>query len=321
MAEFDQDEDLITAHDDEGDTLEATWWVFDEPSIKNLMDIGEESIQDVLDKFELKPVVVDDKYKIFQARYELVKYGEELQYPDAKLKDVDDPIGWADFLGGLPYGAVEIMALVYGKSTEKYPTDGGNGDPVPPIPDDLFDGYEANDTPYNTLYIEEDWCDGFSDGVEGELESPRWWQRINFTLPDDPEKRPTPGEFVALGIRVFPTKPWGDQESSPFLSSGNWFDTLYYTSAKVVEILEPEGNRPFKLYKVKWRATEKGGETEFLARPSGFEEYEVDDLVAILKDAATERKSQTWKDDQEFDQEVWRIVPITFYKKDEGEGE
>jgi hypothetical protein len=117
---------------------------------------------------------------------------------------------------------------------------------------------------------------------------------------------------------MFPDKPWGTQKSSPFLSSGNWLDTLYYSSAKVVEVQEPEEGRPFKLYKVRWRANEDD-ETEFLARPSGFEEYQVDDLVTILKDAATDRRSQTWEDDKEFDQEVWRIAPVTFWKKEEEE--
>ena len=72
------------------------------------------------------------------------------------------------------------------------------------------------------------------------------------------------------------------------------------------------------------RSTRSGGggkgKAEFLARPSGFEEYEVGDRVTVLKDADTDRESQTWKDDQEFDKEIWRIVPVTFWKKDEEEG-
>lgn len=300
-------------------TLEATWWIFEEDKIKNLWECGEDILQEMCDKYKVAPLVISDKKTIFEARYELVKHGEGFKYSEAKLPEVDNPVGWADFLGGFPYGVVEMMALLFEEATENYDAQSGDG-AAAPIPKDFFKGYEEKDIAYNLLYLTEKICDPFSDGISGEEKpkGPKWWQRINFEQ-DYLEKRPTPGEFVCLGIRLFPDKPWGDQEASPFISSGNWFDTLYYTSAKVLEVMEPDENRPFKLYKVGWRAKEEGGITEFLARPSGFEEYEVDDRVAILKDAATTRTSQTWKDDQEFDKEVWRIVPVTFYKKDEQE--
>jgi hypothetical protein len=300
-------------------TLEATWWLFDESTVKNLYDLGKEAIKDVMDKFKVKVVVIDSKPKVFEAKYELIKYQGTLKYSDAKLPKMNDElVGWADFLGGCPYGVIELMALLYGESTkpDKYLVEDGKGAAAAPIPADLFGGYDEKQIPYNTLYLEEDWCDAFSDGFGG-LESPRWWQRINFPKPDEKQKWPTPGEFVGLGIRMFPDKPWGDQESSPFLSSGNWFDTLYYTGAKVIEVKEPDDTRPFKLYKVRWRAKDKDSKAEFWARSSGFEEYQKDDRVTILKDAATDRKSQTWEDDQEYQKEVWRIVPITFWKKDE----
>jgi hypothetical protein len=62
---------------------------------------------------------------------------------------------------------------------------------------------------------------------------------------------------------------------------------------------------------------------EITARPSDFAEYRVDDRVTILKDVATEKKTQLWKDDdmQYFGGKkeiapkdiTWQIIPLTFY--------
>ena len=317
--------DLEHPHrDEEEDTLEATWWLFDEESVPNLWEKNKEGLKEDLEVFEnLSPVLIDDEERLYEAKYEFIKYGAQFKYENALIKGLDNPIGWAEFLGGVPYASIELMALLFVENTEPedYPVIEAKGnDPTAPMPDNLFEGFREKDIVYNVLFVEDDWLDAFTDSVKGEVKAPRWWQRLNFFLKDpeekEKEKRPTPGEFVSLGIRMFPDKPWGTQKSSPFLSSGNWFDTLYYTSAKVVEVLEPEEDRPFKLYKVRWRANDDD-ETEFLARSSGFEEYQVDDRVAILKDAATDRQSQTWEDDKEFDQNVWRIVPVTFWKKEE----
>ena len=199
--------------EEEDHTLEASWWVFDAPEIKNLFDVGKESIQDLMDKFKAKIITIDDKPKIFEARYEVIKYQGEFKHPEAKLRDMDNPIGWADFLGGFPYGVAEIMALLSESTKPKeYPVEDGTGAAAAPVPDDIFGGYDEKQTAYNYLFIEENWCDPISDGME-ELDSPKWWQRVNFPEPKESQKWPKPGEFVALGIRMFPDKPWGDQRN------------------------------------------------------------------------------------------------------------
>ena len=76
----------------------------------------------------------------------------------------------------------------------------------------------------------------------------------------------------------------------------------------VTEVIEPTDEAPYPTYKVQWR------KDEVTATPSDFAEYKVGDRVTILKDVATTKQSQLWKDDdmKEFG-ENWMIVPITFY--------
>jgi hypothetical protein len=51
--------------------------------------------------------------------------------------------------------------------------------------------------------------------------------------------------------------------------------------------------------------------------PTDFAEYEVKDRVTILKDVATEKQSQLWKDDDmKTFGETWMIAPIGFYGLD-----
>jgi len=309
---------------DEEDTLEATYWIFDEPNIPNLFKKAGDFLQSMYDKFSIRPVIIDNEEKIFEARYEVVIYGEKLTYPEAIISPDKEVTAFIDFLGGVPYGAMEMSIMLWelASKADKYPVLPGEGGAVPPIPRDFFDEtFEEERTLFNYLYLDKDGVVGFADGLSGEQETELlWWTRYNYILPDEeeePRKYPVPGEFVAMGHRLFPTKPWGDQETSPFLFSGNWFDTLYYTTAIVVGVTEPTDEKPFPLYRVKWRGAEEESNNEFLAKPSGFETYQEGDRVAVLKNVATERVSQTWKDDQEFQEILWRLVPITFYEIEE----
>jgi hypothetical protein len=123
--------------------------------------------------------------------------------------------------------------------------------------------------------------------------------------------------------KLNPGYPWGGpQKSLPFIYSGNWIDTVYYTSAKVKEVIEPSDTKPYPTYRVTWR------KFEAIAKPSDFAEYQVDDRVTILKDVATDKEEQTWEDEDTnvmldenlFDPDLWVIVPITFYDDGNGQG-
>jgi len=320
---------------DEEETLESTYWLFDEPDFPNIWDRAGDFLEDMCEKFGVKPAKIDNNDRIFEARYEIVKHGEELTYSEAILDTSTAPVAFMDFMSGVPYNAVEMKPILWELSTkeDEYPALTDEDAAAPPVPDIFFDEtYTEPKISYDYLFLDADGVEGLMKGLSGEQGTDfLWWTRHNMILPeeaDEPRKYPTPGEFMALGVRLFPTKPWGDNTTSPFMFSGNWFDTLYYTSAIVEEVLEPTDLRPFPLYKVKWRGKEEDKEDDpeeynkFYARPSGFEEYKPGDViqakpgdrVAILKDVATTRKSQTWKDDQEFLEPIWRIAPITFYE-------
>jgi hypothetical protein len=129
-------------------------------------------------------------------------------------------------------------------------------------------------------------------------------------------KFPVPGEFLGLGVRMFPGMYWGRQKSSPFVYSGQWFDSVYLTGGIIKEVIGPTDEVPYPTYKVQWR------KDEVTAKPSDFAEHKIDDRVTILKDVATEKKSQLWKDEdmKEFG-DNWTIAPISFYGLDTQEGD
>ncbi len=308
-----------------GTGFASTFWLFNEPDIDNLVTEAGDFLDSMFERYGVKPAEVEGgSPTIYAARYEIGSYEGNLSYAEAILpiyRTAGNVVGWMDFLNGIPFGVAEMQVRIWELSMrdKHYPSLADPGSPVPPVPDEFFDErYSADDCLFNYLYIEDDRIDAMSDGISGEpVPDMHWWMRYNMVLPDEtvnPQKYPIPGEFVALGTRLFPDKPWGDQSTSPFLFTGNWIDTLYYTTAVVVEVIEPDDIVPFPRYKVKWRGKENN---EFTVHPSGFERYEVGDRVAILKDAATTRTSQTWKDDREFVPEIWRIVPVTFYEAPE----
>lgn len=292
--------------------------MFREAGIPNLMDRAGDSLEFFFERFGVRPVKVEEQETLFEARYELPKYGGRPRYPEA-FGEKD--IGFVHFLSGFPYDEAEIMGMLR-ESTCPRTVDvvqAEGGEVTPPVPKDFFSGFPEADTLHNYLAVAAEDVDELADGLKGEPDPDLlWWLRRGLKL-EEGQKWPVPGEFAALAVRLFPGKYWGEQESSPFLFSGNWLDTVYYTTATVEEVLEPDETRPFPLYRVKWRKKddEPEGANIHLARPSGFERYEAGERVAVLKDPATTRESQTWKDDQVWDKAVWRLVPITFYEAEE----
>lgn len=304
-------------------TLEATWWLFDEPSLRNLMRCGK-TLEITLNRAGVSPLVMDGKPVVREARYELMAYDGGLQYEPGGGGQEREVIGWVEFPGGFPYGVAELLTIFkeFSLREEIFKVVGGSGYAAAPVPEELFDeSYGKRNLAFNYLYLNEPWCEPLSDGQVPTRE-PKWFQRINIHMPEPGDLTLVPGEFWGLGVRLFPDKPWGDQETSPFISSGNWMDTVYYTTAEIVD-LNPDSGFPFTLYLVRWRLpveTAKDKDALYWVWGCGFEEYQIGDRVTILKDITTKRPSQTWQDDQEFNREIWRMVPITFYESFEGNG-
>ena len=186
----------------------------------------------------------------------------------------------------------------------------------------------------------------------------KFHKNLRYWIPKD-SKWMWPGEFVALICRPMPTHCWFFQETSPFIYSGNWAETEFYTSAIVKEVLEPnegevikdfepEDGEVGKRYRV-WVKNE-----ELILKSSDFLEYEVDDRVALLKQYREEAggtscsmgpagsgtgapANATWFsweglanqktcdgkdqcDQQEDLNKTWVIVPIIFYSTESGLG-
>jgi hypothetical protein len=305
--------------------LWATYWLFPEEGMDDILEQAGESLDDFLEKFNLKCVKAGDEgdETLFLARYELRGRDGELKYPEAIVAEDDSKVlGFVDFLNGFPYGDVEMMGIVGELSTKEgeLTVVSAEGEVSPPVPDDLFEGIKEEMILHSYLWLAwKDEVDLLADNLEGEddAKNPHWWLRWN--IIDKEAKYPTPGEMLFLAVRLFPTSPWGDQGSSPFLMSGNWMDTLYYSSGVIIEVNDPVSPATYKSYTVRWRGQ------EITARPSDFTEYEVDDRVAILKRPDNSKETHTWKmkDDGsvsdeplEFDKEHWVIAPITFYEKE-----
>jgi hypothetical protein len=291
--------------------LEGTWFLIIESGIEKITGLKEGALDDMLERLQVRPVTIDREEMLFAARYELKPSQETLQFAKARLrkKSGAEIMGWMDLLMGFPYGACEMLALCGEVSSEQdqfeaQPTPAGQW--APPTPKRFFEGYDQAMIPFNEIWLEGEDYEVMAEPLRGADEdtSLLWWLRLNFS----PDKQfPWPGEFVALGVRIFPNLPFGEQKTSPFLFSGNWVDTVFYTSATVAEV-HPDASGEFNRYTVNWR-----GQTLELM-PTDFAEYREGDRVAIVKDVSATKQSQLWKDeDQKEAQGAWRIAPVTFY--------
>lgn len=293
--------------------LHPTWWLFREAGMDDLYEKAGDSLDPMMSRLNIYPVnIADEGRRLFLARFEFPKYPHPPTYKDAILENVKNRcLGWTDHLAGFHYGDCEMIVLVGEVSSEReviftvYAADPDH--PAPPVPDDFFAGYADERIVHNLLWLESDWAEGLCDGIGGEPEpeSPMWWFRTNYLAEN---KFPYPGEFLVLAPRIFPNLPWFRQESHPFMFSGNFCDTVYFTSAKVTGIEpQPDG---YDLYRLQWR------KHRVKAYTTDFAKYKVGDRVTILKDVTTNKVSQLWKDnDMEDWNDIWRIVPQVFYGK------
>jgi hypothetical protein len=298
-------------------TLEPTWSILDrEPGMDDLADGATNVLKKMKDDLNIYPFQDrDGNDRLFLGRYEFPKYGEDFTFLEAVTGDSK---GFIDFLCGFPIDCVEMLVAVGEASTKADQTKVSEGTGVtPPAPSPFFSWPDQDKILLNlTAIATKNVATIFASSLEGEPKPKKvhWWFRVQ--LAGGTKKFPVPGEFLGLGVRMMPGMYWGHQKSSPFVYSGNWMDTVYYTGAIIKEIIESDDNIPYRRYKVTWR------NQEITACPSDFSEYKVDDRVTVLKDVATEKKTQLWKDndmkyfgdkDTEPANIVWQIVPITFY--------
>lgn len=288
------------------------WWALDrQPGMDDILEKAGDSLQPMFDQLEIFPFKDrSDDYRIFLAQYKFSSLGLIIA-----------------FIAGFQIECVEMLVAI-GQYSSLPGDDGepkvisekqGLGRKVPPNSGDYFVWPDEEKVLLNKLYkrTRDDNLTTkiFDDGLDGGTKlGKHWWLRVEFA-EESARKFPVPGEFIGLGVKIFAGLPWGLQESAPFIYSGNWIDSVYYTSALVKEVYDPSGDIPYPIYLVQWR------DQEVTARPSDFAEYAVGDRVTILKAAAAEKTEQTWKDEdtKEFNEE-WVIVPMVFYATEEEGG-
>lgn len=258
----------------------------------------------------------DGSDRLFLARFEFPKFGEAFQFSEAVQ---ENSRGFIDFLAGFPIDCVEMLVLIGEFSskakdgeTSKVAVKDGEGKLAAPVPEKFFEWPEKDKILLNLTAIPtKDVAKILAENLSGEPvpANVHWWFRVQ--LAGETKKFPVPGEFMGLGVRMMPNKYWGNQKSSPFIYSGNWMDTVFYTGGRITEVIDPTDEVPYPTYKVQWR------KDVVTATPSDFAEYEVGDRVTILKDVTTTKKSQFWKDDDmKTFGDTWMIAPIGFYGLD-----
>jgi hypothetical protein len=293
--------------------LWGTYWVFDEPGMDDIMTQAGDCLDADLERLNVKPVKAkNEDDKLFLARYEFPGYQKNYTHEDGIVsgQDKSTVMGFVDFLCGFPYGDIELMIAIGAWSSTVAEIDALSAPDAasPPVPNEFFQEKVADRMLSNYMYLPKDNVELLAKNLNGttETKNPHWWTRWNIIKKE--AKFPIPGEMMFLGMRLFPTSPWGNQSTSPFVFSGNFMDTLYYTSGKITAIEEPTDDRPYSLYTVKWR------KDSVKAKPSDFAQYTVGDRVAILKKPADDTTSQTWDKNNKFDQDNWIIIPVTFYE-------
>ena len=249
--------------------------------------------------------------KLYLARFELGTFGNDLQHPEAVLQKASDKgtvAGFIDFLVGFPIAVIELQALVGEISSRpdlKNDLVESVQDPdsiTPAFPKTLFGGYAEDKILMNLMYLSNDYSEFMADDLQGEDKPAglRWWLRVNLMsdVGGSPQLFPYPGEFVGLAVRLFPDRVSFSQESNPFIFSGCFADTVFFTSGFIKEIIAPTDDQPWPSYRITWRKDpdDPNSTGEYLLYPTDFTEYKVGDRVVILKNVTTTKTSEQWKD-------------------------
>ena len=250
--------------------------------------------------------------KLYQAKFEMGLSGEAFQHPEAILDKASSNgtvAGFVDFMTGFPMAVIELQAIV-GEISSRPDLKDQLVESVqdsemasPAFPQTLFGGYLDEKILMNLMYIENDYSDFMAKDLDDEdpLKGLHWWLRTNLMsdIGGDPRKWPYPTEFLGLAVRLFPSRFSDSQESNPFIYSGCFLDTVYFTAGFIKEIVDPTDEKPWPSYKVTWRKDPDNPDStgEYLLFPTDWTEYKVGDRVLIIKDVTTGKKSHLWKDD------------------------
>lgn len=271
------------------------------------------------------------EYTVKEARYEVMEPGGSANYAsNGPKQNTGDYVGYIAF----PVGPMGVMwgislasesSLSGGTSGSVKAVDAENatvqgGELLPPF--DVNRSEVAGEKLMSKGYLIEDdiKVEILAENFGG-LDNPALHHWLRYWITED-NTEIIPGEFVGILCRPWPLHCWWFQETSPFLYSGHWIETEFYTSGIVKEVqvidedFEPDTGEVGNRYKV-WVKNE-----EIIVKSSDFLEYEVDERVGLLK---TWREGSgeggfNWKDLELLDTgetltEDWVIVPAGFYEE------
>lgn len=296
--------------------LPFSWWLKAEPDMDDRLEEADQSLNDMFEKYEIYPLLIykPREEKLFLARFEAIIFDANFKHDDAMKSEAapEEPLMFIDFMDGMSCGAAELVGvvgelssvgdIVVLKSEDKA---------VPEMHETFFSDKDFEDSdhvPFSHLWADRIKADNpyqmLARNLTGEPspQSCHWWFRFFLVDEDEELKWPVPGEFMSFCPRIWPTLVWNKQKSNPFMFSGNWIETVYYTNAKVLEVLDDD---PYPRYRIQYR------KYEIIAKPTDFAKHEVDERVTILR--LSDKTSWTWKDLTEFDTEEWVIAPVSFY--------
>lgn len=258
-------------------------------------------------------------YMIKVMRYETILVGRSFKYYSDGMPS--DSVGYLAFPVG-QLGVMEIISLIGESITEdelfsinaQETIVEGKG-MMAPIHDNR--GYCVGIHLVESGYLVQDQkVELIAQDFEGqESAKPHGWLRYWIESEDT---FPVPGEFVALLAKPELFHVWWFQETYPFLYSGHFFETEYYTSGIIQEIIPPTENEETNVYKIWIRGF------EMYLRSSDFYEYGLNERVAVVKETLDLVDNMDWtliesdKDNNSSSasspDEDWRIVPMSFYE-------
>jgi hypothetical protein len=288
-------------------------------TLRSMADLG-----GVFSGYLMKQYMVNNgPYMIKEMRFETILKGKSLKYGSGGKPTEQQVISYLAFPVG-QLGVMEIISLISETMTEKdsFSIDEQEAiaeglEMMPPIHNNR--GHCIGTHLIEGGYLMQGNVEYPADDFIGqESIAPHQWLR-HWIRGDD--TWPVPGEFVVMVAKPELYHVWWFQEKYPFLYSGNWFETEFYTSGVVQEIIPPsDGSEELtNIYKVWVKCW------ELYLRSSDFYEYQVDERVAIVKDVKEYTGNCNWlkikadgKDNTTSSAATpdsdWRICPISFYE-------
>jgi len=267
-------------------------------------------------------------YTVKEARYEAMETGGSAVYGSPGPKDSSNdyvgyiafPVGPLGVMWGISLATDSSLGNASGSVSQVDYTNGTiqGGELLPPF--ELSRSEVAGEKLMSKGYLVDDdrKVEILAPDFEN-IDNPDLHQWLRYWITED-NTEIVPGEFVGILCRPWPLHCWWFQETSPFLYSGHWVETEFYTSGVVQEVqvidddFTPGDGEVGNRYKI-WVKNE-----EIVVKSSDFLEYEVDERVGLLK---TWREGSgdggfNWQDLELLDTgetltEEWVVVPADFY--------